>query len=73
MDSVDIGTLRAGIGIFIGMIRKGLGSFSEKMKGYRIGSVFYACPAYLVIAYALLREYICLSLVSSGWHDKLES
>ena len=40
----DIRTLRVGIGIFIGMTRRGLGSFSEKMKGYGIGSVFYACP-----------------------------
>jgi hypothetical protein len=52
MGGVDIGTLRAGIGIFIRMARRGLGSFSEKMKGYGIGSVFYACPTYLVIAYA---------------------
>jgi hypothetical protein len=48
----DIGTLRVGIGIFIGMTRRGFGSFSEKMKGYGIGGVFYACPTYLVIAYA---------------------
>lgn len=41
----DIGTLRVGIGIFIRMARRGLGSFSEKMKGYGICSVFYACPA----------------------------
>ena len=39
MDRVDIGTLRAGIGIFIGMARRGLGSLSEKLKGYGIGSV----------------------------------
>lgn len=41
-----------GFDIFIRITRRGLGSFSEKMKGYGIGSVFYACPTYLVRAYA---------------------
>ena len=50
MDRVDIGTLGVGIGIFIGMARRGLGSLSEKMKGYGIGSVFYTCPTYLGVA-----------------------
>ena len=49
---VDTRTLRVGIGIFIRMVRRGLGSFPEKMRGYGIGGVFYACPTYLVIAYA---------------------
>ena len=55
MDRVDIGTLRVEIGIFIGMAGRGLGSLLEKMIGYGIGSVFYACPTYLVIG----RTYPC--------------
>ena len=64
MDRVDIGTLRVGIGIFIRMVRRGLGSFSEKMRGYGIGGVFYACPTYLVIAYAYHASCISFSILA---------
>ena len=40
MGRVDIGTLRVEIGTFIGMARRGLGSPSEKMKGYGIAVYF---------------------------------
>ena len=75
MGRVDIGTLRVEIGTFIGMARRGLGSPSEKMKGYGRQCILRLSyiPSYSICLFCFVNIFFYPCLVSGEWYDTFES
>ena len=75
MDRVDIGTLGVGIGIFIGMARRGLGSFGKDdgIWDWQYILCLSYIPNYCICLSCFVNIFFYPCLVSSEWYNTFES